>query len=106
MKLKLNTQDLKGRWRTVAAWVAIAAGALSIFGGWFAVSGETLAAKQLPYLISGGIGGLALVAAGVGLLIADDLRAERARSGRLEAEMLEVRDLLQALIEKPGKRAS
>jgi hypothetical protein len=106
IKIKINTKDLKGRWRTVLAWAAIIGGALAIFGGWFAVSGETVAAKQLPYLISGGLGGLALVAGGVGLLIADDLRAERARSGRLESEMLEVRDLLQALLEKPGKRAS
>jgi len=104
--MKIDIGKVKGRWRTVLAWLALAAGALALFGGWFAVSGETLAAKQLPYLISGGLGGLGLIAGGVGLLIAEDLREERTRSGRLEAEILEVRDLLRAFLEKPGARAS
>lgn len=98
-------ETVKQRWRAVLAWAAIAAGAAALTVGWFGVSAQTIAAKQLPYLISGGLGGLALVGAGVGLLVAEDLRAERVRTGRLEAELLEVRDLLRALVDERDGRA-
>lgn len=101
---RIDRGTLKARWRTVIGWAAIAVGAIVLLGGWFGVSGETIVAKQLPYLISGGLGGLAAIGVGVGLLVAEDLRAERARTGRLEAELLEVRDLLRAL--QPKRKAS
>lgn len=100
----MNTELIKRRWRSIAGWLGIAAGAIVLVAGWLGVSGETIVAKQLPYLISGGLGGLALVGAGVGLLVAEDLRAERARIGHLEAELLEVRDLLRALAEQRAPR--
>lgn len=96
----MNTDGLKRRWRTIAGWSAVLAGAVVLIGGWLGVSGETIVAKQLPYLISGGLGGLAFVGVGVGLLVAEDLHQERARLGRLEAEVLEVRDLVRALAEE------
>ena len=102
--MQIDKDDLKGRWRTVAGWAASVLGAAILFGGWLGVSGETIVAKQLPYLISGGLGGLALIGAGVGLLVAEDLRAERARIGRIEAELLEVKDLLRESLE--GARAN
>ena len=104
--MKLDVTQVRGRWRALLAWTALAAGAISLVAGWFAVSGQTLAAKQLPYLISGGLGGLGFIAAGVGLLIAEDLRQERTRSGRLEAEILEVRDLLESVLGEQQTRAS
>jgi hypothetical protein len=94
--VSFSKKSLQARWRTIVAWVSIGAGAVAIFIGWLGVSAQTIVAKQLPYLISGGVGGIVLVGAGVGLLVAEDLRAERARIGRLEAEILEVRDLLRA----------
>ena len=102
--MKIDGTDLKERWRALVAWLAVAAGAIALVVGWFGVSAQTIAAKQLPYLISGGLGGIALVGAGVGLLVAEDLRAERQRTGRLEAELLEVRDLLRALVGERGAR--
>jgi len=99
-----EVKALRDRWRAVIGWTAIALGALALVIGWFGVSGETLVAKQLPYLISGGIGGVGFLGAGIGLLIAEDLRAERARLGRLEAEMLELRDLLRALVDERRAR--
>lgn len=101
----MDIERLKHGWRTIAAWTAIGLGALVLLIGWIGVSGETLVAKQLPYLISGGIGGLGFLGAGVGLLIAQDLRAERDRLGRLEAELLEVRDLVRALAGSTASRA-
>lgn len=104
--MALDRKNLKERWRATLAWGSIALGALVLVIGWLGVSAQTMVAKQLPYLISGGVGGLAFIAAGVGLLVAEDLRAERARVGRLEAEVLEVRDLLRALLESRESRVS
>lgn len=104
--MRIRTGTLKNRWRTLLGWASIAGGGVALLVGWLGVSGETLVAKQLPYLVSGGLGGLVLIGAGVGVLIADDLRSERSRIGRVEAELLEVRDLLRDLSEGRRKRAS
>ena len=98
--MKVDADVLKRRWRLVLGWASIAAGAIVLLIGWLGVSAQTLVAKQLPYLVSGGLGGLVLVGIGVGLLVAEDLREERSRVGRLEAEMLEVRDLLRTLVDE------
>lgn len=103
--MTVNPTMLKERWRAVAGWGAIALGAIILLAGWLGVSGETIVAKQLPYLISGGIGGLAAIGVGIGLIVAEDLRAQQARAGRLESELLEVRDLLRTLIDKRDVRA-
>lgn len=102
----MNATTIKARWRTIAGWGAVAIGAVVLFIGYLGVSDQTIVAKQLPYLISGGIGGLVFVGAGVGLLIAEDLRAERSRIGRVESELLEVRDLLRAVLDQRDTRAS
>jgi hypothetical protein len=98
--MKLDANTIKRRWRTLLGWAGVIAGALVLVLGYVGVSGQTLVAKQLPYLISGGLGGLVLVGGGVGVLLAEDLRAERARIGTLESELLEVRDLLRTLVEQ------
>lgn len=103
--MNIDRNQLKEKWRAVVAWAAIAVGGLVLVLGWVGVSAQTLVAKQLPYLISGGIGGLALLGTGVGLLVAEDLRAERVRTGRLESELLEVRDLLRTLLDRQSARA-
>ena len=104
--MRVRTDVLKRRWRTLLGWAAIAAGGVALLVGWLGVSGETLVAKQLPYLISGGLGGIVLIGAGVGVLIAEDLRAERARIGRLEANLLEIGDVVRDLAARRGSRAS
>jgi hypothetical protein len=101
--MKIDAELLKRRWRMLLGWISIAAGAIVLLIGWLGVSAQTLVAKQLPYLVSGGLGGLVLVGVGVGLLVAEDLREERNRVGRLEAEMLEVRDLLRTLVDAREK---
>jgi hypothetical protein len=98
---KLDRAALGAYWRTLVGWGAIVLGAVVMLIGWLGVSGETEVAKQLPYLISGGVGGLALVGGGVGFLVSEDLRSERNRIGRLESEVLEIRDLVRSLAEAP-----
>ncbi|MGH2784148.1 MAG: hypothetical protein ACRDJ1_02695 [Actinomycetota bacterium] len=46
----------------------IAGGFVAIALGWKGVAASLLVAEQLPYLLSGGVGGLALIVAGAGIL--------------------------------------
>lgn len=67
---------VRQQWDRVAAWVAIALGALLLLLGWLGVSDTAYPAEQLPYIISGGLGGVALVGIGVMLWLSADLRDE------------------------------
>ena len=51
-----------------AGWAALAAGAVLCVLGWYGVSGERYAERQLPYLASCTIPGAALIVAGAVLL--------------------------------------
>ncbi|MFI7404613.1 hypothetical protein ACIBW9_29745 [Streptomyces sp. NPDC049541] len=62
-----------GRLRTVhpvlwAGWAALAAGAVLCVVGWYGISGERYAERQLPYLASCTVPGAALIVAGSVLL--------------------------------------
>ena len=65
---------LREHWDRALALVAVTAGLLLIAVGWFGASGEQEVANQIPYLISGGIGGLFLLGVAVALWISADLR--------------------------------
>lgn len=67
------------------------AGLLLVFLGWNGAASVDRVPSQFPYLISGGIGGLCLVLIGVGLLIVQNQRADRAE---LQATLRELRDAL------------
>src|SRR3954471_16788327 len=73
--------------RPVVGWVLAGLGVIAILIGYLGISRESLVARQLPYLISGGIGGIALVGAGAALVATEDLRRFRTRLDRLEAMM-------------------
>ena len=83
--------------RKALAWLLIVAGAVAGLIGWIGVSGRDVEALQLPFLASGGIAALILTAVGAALLISSDVRADRERAGRLEAEVLELQDLVRDL---------
>jgi hypothetical protein len=83
--------------RQVLAWAFIVAGVVVGLIGWIGVSGRDIEALQLPYLASGAVGALVLTAIGAALLISSDVRADRERAGRLEAEVLELQDLVRRL---------
>ncbi len=69
------------------------AGLLLVFLGWNGAASVDRVPSQFPYLISGGIAGLCLVLIGVGLLIVQNQRADRAE---LQATLRELRDALGA----------
>jgi hypothetical protein len=84
--------------RPVLGYVFIALGLVGLLTAYFGVSREVLVAKQLPYLVSGGLFGLAAVTLGSRLLLLEDLRRDAGRLDRLERAVL---DLHQALLTRP-----
>ena len=67
---------VRKQWDRVAAWAAFGAGGIFLLLGWFGVSDNVLPAGQLPYIISGGIGGACLIGIGAVLWLSADLRDE------------------------------
>lgn len=62
-------RDLLERYGTTAAAIAlVVGGAIALVVGWYGIASRTVLAYQLPYLVSGGLAGTALVIAGVVLL--------------------------------------
>lgn len=55
-----------------------AVGLLLVFLGWNGAAGSDRVPSQFPYLISGGIAGLCFVVIGVGLIVVQNQRADRA----------------------------
>jgi len=88
--------------RPVWGWVCVGVGVILIIVGYLGVSREALVAKQLPYLISGGILGVALVGFGAMLIGTEDLKRAQERIDRLEGL---VEDLHAALLTRPDAPA-
>jgi hypothetical protein len=74
------------QWDRVAAVAAVIAGGLVIILGWVGVSQAALTAQQLPYIISGGIGGLFLLGVGGVLWLSADLRDEWRKLDAIERQ--------------------
>jgi hypothetical protein len=84
--------------RPYVGWILVVLGAVAIFLGWWGVSGQSLTAKQLPYLVSGGLTGIALVVIGAVFLATDHLRRQ---VGRLDGIERKVDDLYALLVLEP-----
>lgn len=86
------TKWLRLQWDRSLAWLLVAAGAVALIIGWVGVSGTAYSAEQLPYIISGGIGGIFLLGVGATLWLSADLRDEWRKLDRIE-EALQQRDV-------------
>lgn len=84
--------------RPVVGYVLAGLGFVLLLIAYFGVSREVLVAKQLPYLVSGGLFGLAFVTFGSRLILIEDLRRDSGRLDRLERL---VEDLSLALLTRP-----
>lgn len=82
---------LRAQWDRFAGWGCVAVGGLLLIVGWYGMSGKPLAEQQLPYLLSGGLGGLFLLGLGAALLLSADLRDEWHKLDAIE-EALRARD--------------
>lgn len=80
--------------RPYAGWAFFGFGALFVLLGWLGISGEAVVAKQLPYLISGGIGGILLAILGAYFLGIEELRKDGGRLDRMERQIEELHRLL------------
>ena len=78
---------MRNQWDRVAAWVLIALGGLLLLIGWLGVSDALLPTEQMPYIVSGGLGGICLIGIGVMLWLSADLRDEWRKLDRLERRL-------------------
>ena len=84
--------------RPYIGWICIGIGAIAMLFGWLGVSREAIVAKQLPYLLSGGIGGVLIAIIGAYFLGTEELRKDGGRLERLEKQ---VEELHAALLARP-----
>ena len=92
---------MKLRWNTLGGKLGLlfcVAGLAVIWAGWNGAGSYNDIRKQFPYLISGGIAGLALVVIGAALMIIQSQRADRVQ---LEANLTELRNILERMTGLP-----
>lgn len=87
--------------RPVQGYVVTGLGFLALFIAYLGVSREVLVARQLPYLVSGGLLGVGLVTLGSRLLLIQDLRRDSHRLDSLEAGIEELRAVLLSRPDAP-----
>ena len=88
--------------RPWVGWVFIGLGALLVLLGYLGVSREAIVEKQIPYLVSGGIGGVLLCVVGAYFLGTEELRKDSGRLDRLEAMVEELHGALLSRPHAPG----
>jgi hypothetical protein len=67
---------LRTSWDRATGLVLVVAGIIALILGWVGVSATVYPADQLPYIISGGVGGVLLVGLGATAWLSADLRDE------------------------------
>jgi hypothetical protein len=75
---------VRAEWDRILGWSAVGAAVLALLLGYRGVSESLSTGRQLAYLISGGVGGLILVAVGATLLLSADLHDEWRKLDRIE----------------------
>ncbi len=78
---------LKLHWDRVASCVCIGVGVLALVLGWVGVSNSAYLANSMPYMISGGIGGMFLLGVGGMLWLSADLRDEWYKLDAIEKKL-------------------
>jgi hypothetical protein len=93
----MRQSDLRVRYGRLLGLLFCVAGFIVIALGWNGMAREACPDCQLPYIVSGGAGGVALILFGVALLVLAQLRAERIRLAEQIGDAL--RPLVQATAE-------
>jgi hypothetical protein len=81
---------LRANWDRVLAVGLVVLGVVALIVGWIGVSGTGLTPEQNPYLISGGLGGIALIAIGCTVWVSSDLQDEWRRLDAIEERLGEL----------------
>jgi hypothetical protein len=79
--IRVAGRDLS--WRQAGALVFMVLGGILIITGWVGVSQNNQVWQQMPYFVSGGVGGLALILVGLGLYNAHQHSVDQAHVGEL-----------------------
>jgi hypothetical protein len=77
-------------WRQALGAVSVVAGLVTLFAGWFGMSGTTQLSAQLAYMFSGGFGGAALIALGATMFVAFEHHADRMAIQALDRKLTEL----------------
>lgn len=86
---------IRNQWDRVLAWVLAAAGALALILGWLGVTDTPYSWEQIPFVISGGLGGIYLLGLGAMLWFSADLRDEWRKLDELVEIEGRIADLLE-----------
>jgi len=73
---KLLYRCARQRWHRVVGVVAMVVGIVAMLAGWLGISRVTLTTEQIPYLVSGGLGGLFALGVAATLWLSGDMRDE------------------------------
>jgi hypothetical protein len=84
----------------VAAIGLALAGLAALAIGWFGVSDKVEVWEQIPYLISGGLGGAALIGFAIAAFVAHEHAEDRRSSASLEVRIAQLEVDLTALVER------
>jgi hypothetical protein len=87
--------------RQLLGWCFAAAGAVALFLGWWGASGTAVTAKQIPYVVSGGLTGVCLLVLAAACFASDDVRRSLGRVADLEQQV----DTLYRLLTAPADAA-
>jgi hypothetical protein len=88
------------QWDRALALGAVAAGVVLLIVGWVDVSSTAYVAKQIPYVVSAGLGGIAALIIGGTLWLSADLRDEWRALDRLEDGQEQNQGVIDALTER------
>jgi hypothetical protein len=67
--------------------VLAALGAAALFLGWYGASGTAVTAKQIPYVVSGGLTGVCLLVLAAACFASDDVRRSLVRLDDVERQL-------------------
>ena len=79
-------------WDRAAAVTCVVVGALVLISGWISLSAQSEAGDQIPYIMSGGIGGLFILWIGTTLWLSADLRDEWRKLDALDESVRKLAD--------------
>jgi hypothetical protein len=85
------------QWDRVLGAIAMVLGVLLLILGWIDVSGTEFVAKQIPYVVSAGLGGVVAVMLGGTLWLSADLRDEWRALDHVEDRLQEGDELVEQL---------
>jgi hypothetical protein len=80
--------------RQLLAWALAALGVVALFLGWWGVSGTALTAKQIPYVVSGGLTGTCLLVLAAAAFASDDVGRRLDRLDEVERKVDQLYRLL------------